>query len=545
MFLSKLRLKLQREIPNSFFVIQANTLQSAFTLAPQIIERMQEIQKTQLCPNVILIWKDEGGIGEKNLGAFLKRSFYIDTSAYIQACISDELYDILGNNNNSVVHYFYNQKLFLKIDGKYENINKLLPYDLFTFNYEQKLMWDDSLLYRSNQASYYPINDSLVIELADDNEIQVRLTDLKSGKIYYSLDNSSFDYISLFSKYMSKLGLSEEEMRYSRAYLDSIKRTPFRISHVYVKSPAEIYLVADGIISFRVKKKRYIPAEFKEETIVVNVGEFITMNFTMILKTDSTLKIKTLKFVDNFENTKYNSSHFTESSTGFYVQDDAFYIYGYNFKANKDKTYAQFFKRNKAPQFIHQYTQDSLRITFKEKKMPELARPLGDSYFYISKLSFFKLKNSHYVYLDYFPEIYEFEQPDPVYWISSDTLDYALKKNNYDTIISEVKVPFYTFERGFLMHDKILAIPYRKNEQIFLNFYNTNMELIQELDITSQLHMSKEMNSVKFYRELVFFTGEYFNVVYCKEGDCNNYRYKLGINPYRAEYFKGIDKFSN
>lgn len=545
LFLSKLKGELQKEIPTSFFVIQANTQQSTFTLAPQIIERMQEIHNTQLCPYVIFIWKDDAGIGEKNLHTYLKRNFYIDTSVFIQAIISDELFDILGNNSNSVVHYFYNQKPYIKIDGKYENLNKLLPYDLFSFNFEQQLLWEDSLIYHSNQVSYYPINDSLVIELADDNEIQVRLTDLKSGKIYSYLDNSSFDYISLFVKYMANLGLSEEEMRASSAYLDSIKRTPFKISHVYVKSPSEIYLVADGIISYRVKEKRYIPAEFKEETIVVNVGEYITMPFDMILKVDSSLKITSLKFIDRFENTKYNKSHFIETSTGFYIQDDMYFIYGYNYFANKDKTYDQFFKRNKSTQFIHQYSQDSLRITFNEMKKPVLIRPLGEFYFYLNGMSFFKLKDRNYVYLDYFPEIYEFEHPNPVYWVTADKLEYAFKKNNYDTSIADVKVPFYAFERGFLMNDKVLIIPYRKNEQFYLKFFNTKMEVIQELEITSQLQLKKEMASVYFHSRMAFFSGEFFNIIYCKEGNCHNYRYKIKINPYQSGYFKDAERFSN
>jgi len=258
--IQKLKELYKSALPKSFFVVQANTQLPVFTQAPQIIERLEEIKKNQLCPYIIMIWKDDAGIGN-HLDKYLKDNYYIEQDAFTKAFVSKELYEMLGDPPNTAIHYFYNQNRYKTIDGKHERWNELLPYDLISISYDGKHDLKDDNLYHTNQVDYFPINDSLAIELFDGHEDRVRLTNITNGRVLKIFDLTKVNHLELFHQFMNYMEVSEEEIKKNNEYLSKIKRSPLRIDKAYVKNADEIYLIGSAQISYKTKETRYIPGE--------------------------------------------------------------------------------------------------------------------------------------------------------------------------------------------------------------------------------------------------------------------------------------------
>ncbi len=356
-----------KELPPSFFVIQANTLLPSFTQGPQIVKQIDDIRKKQLCPFIFIIWKDEGGVG-KHFYRFVKENYNLDTNKFLKIYLSDTIYNILGlNHPNTAVHYFYNLTHYKTIDGKYERLTDILPYDLIKVTFDKKCLMEDDNYYHTNQVSYFGINDTLAIEFFDSSQDYIRLTNLTNGKIFKIFDLSQIDYLGKFQNYMNYLNLSAEEVKQGNDFLKNIKRTPLKIYDVYIKNVSEIYLLGSCIIAYKTRKKYYIPSEFKKETITLKPGDVITSNFGIIIKTDTSFKVREIKILDEIKDNEYNTKNFVDITSGFYLKDKDVYTLGYNYFREKDKTYRQFYKRNKKTNFIHKFTVDSLFISFQEK----------------------------------------------------------------------------------------------------------------------------------------------------------------------------------
>jgi hypothetical protein len=542
-FIKKLKNVYSQELPSTFFVIQANTLLSTFTQSPQIIERLEEIKKYHLCPYIIMIWKDDAGIG-KNFYKYLKENYYIDTTAFLKAIISDELYSELGYNINTTIHYFYNQKHFIKIDGKYESLSKIfLPYDIVSIKFDDKYLLEDDEYYHTNQVNYYPLNDTLAIELFDGHQDRVRLTNIINGKVNKVFDLNQIDHIELFNKFMNYLNLSEDELKKNNDYLNKIRRTPLRIDNVYIKNLSEIYLIGTAMISYRTPYIRYIPSDFKKETITIKPGDYVTDDFDIIIKTDTSFKVKDFNFINTILSNDYNNNNFIDPTGGIYIDEKGnFYMFGYNFCKNSDRTYKEFFKRNKNTNFIHTFVSDGLNLNFRQKEKSKLHKPLGSFYFYQEGVYFFGTKDNVFAKFSIFPEIFSIKHEIPIAKTTHEKLNYSFLKNNYDTLTSE-NVPYYCFYPGFLFSNKILTLLIRVNQKFYLKLLDSDLNTIQELDVTEILHLKKEMSSLYFYSNMAFFSDNYLNTIYCNSSGCYNYRYKLSFSPVNSIYFERKENF--
>lgn len=546
-FINGLKSLYKKELPRSFFVIQASTLLQGFTQSPQLIKRMEEIREYQLCPYVFMIWKDEGGVG-KHFYKYLKEHYYIDTNEFVKAYISSELYDELdklGKNVNTNIHYFYNLKHYIKIDGKYERVQTLLPYDLINIKFDNQYLLADDSLYHTNQVDYFPINDTLAIELYDGHKARVRLTNIITGKVLKVFDFNQIDHFGMFKRYMNYLHLSDEEIRKNNEYLNSIQRSPIMIDRAYIKSINEIYLVGDVRIMHRSPKTKYIPGEFKSETIIVKKGSYTTSNFDIIIKTDTSFKVKDIKFVDEIADNEYNRKHFLDAPGGIYIRDGKYYFYGYNYCINKDKTYKDFYRRNKSPQFIHIFKphpkNDSLLI-FEGKCESRSFRPFEEYYFYLSRIYMFGTEQNMYAVMDVFPDIYSFNESYPVKKISEEKYVYSFAKHNYDSTTIE-NIPYSIFHPGYILNDHLYAILYRSYDNYILKLFDTHLNVIQQIDMTDLLHLKKEMKSIEFSSSAVVISPNYISTIYCNQEGCYNYRYKIQFNPFNERYFSRAGKF--
>ncbi len=543
MLVQKLKEVYVTELPKSFFVIQANTQMPVFTQAPQIIERLSEIKKNQLCPYIIMIWKDDAGIG-KHFDKYLKDNYYIEADAFIKVIISSDLYQMLGERPNTAIHYFYNQNQYKTIDGKHERLNELMPYDLVTMSYDGKHPLKDDNLYHTNQVDYFPINDTIAIELFDGHEDRVRLTNITNGRVLKIFDLTRVNHLELFHRFMNYMNVSEEEIKKNNEYLNQIKRSPLRIDKVYVKDANEIYLIGSAQISYKTKETRYIPADYKKETITIKKGDYITENFSIIIKSDTSFSLGDIKVIDTFENNEYNNNNFVDPAGGFYKSDSTYYFFGYNYCKNEDRTYKQFYKRNKATNFIHTYKDDGSGLMLRQdsKGLATLTRPLGEFYFYNEGMYVFGNKEKVFCTLDLFPEIYEYDQKLSIKMITTDDLKYSFRDNSYDSLTVE-QVPYFSFYPGFLMDNSVLALLYRQHNNFYIKLFDSKLSLLQTIDITDQIRLKEEMNSIYYYSNMAFFSDNFLNTTFCNEGGCFNERYRINVEPVNSSYFLNVGAF--
>jgi hypothetical protein len=207
--------------------------------------------------------------------------------------VSDSLYDLLGTYPNSEIHYFHKGKRIFFCDGKYERVPKTsLPYEVIKIGeLEKSVFIEDESGYHSNGSFYYPINDTLGIELADigKSEERVRLVNLLNGKIYKKFNLNGFDYVNLFKKYFGNtIEISEDAIK----ELERIRRTPFRVVEVQVISENKIYLQCTPMIPIIAKDTVYVPGEFKNKTLKLPPGSIIQNYYGLWLITDTSLTIK-------------------------------------------------------------------------------------------------------------------------------------------------------------------------------------------------------------------------------------------------------------
>ena len=504
---------------------------------------MENIKKYQFCPYIFLIWKDGGGIG-KNFKTYLKENYYVTENEFVLPLISDELYGTLGDSPNSVVHYFHNQQRILRIDGKYDDIPvSPLAYDFIKIDRKDKLILSDSSYFHSNQVDYFAINDSLSIELFDGHKDRVRLTNITNGKVLKVFDLDQIDYKNLYKQFFNFSNISIEAINESDDFLNHIKRTPLRIDKVYVKGINEIYLIGNATVEHRTDKKRYIPGEYKSETIVVNPGDFVTDGFDIVIKTDTSFRALDYVLIDQSSNLDYTNNHFVDPFSGFYIKDKQYYSFAYNYNPYKDKTYNQFFKRNKKTQFIHQFRREGNFLIFEEKMKSECAHAFDSFYSSLDALHFFGTKTNTWVMFDLFPEIYNLSSIKPTQSIvpKEKELHYTIPKSGYDDV--EPNYPFHAYQPGYGLNKSLLFILYRKENEFYVNVYDTRMHLVQQLNMSEEIWLVDQMSSIYFYSNMVAFTDNYLNTFYCDSEGCYNYRYSITYNPVNEECIYLKDKF--
>ena len=464
----------------------------------------------------------------------MKTNYSVLTDSLVVNIVSADLYDTLGAYPNTKIFYFHHGEMLLEIDGKYERVpEKPLTYDLVSFSLDSIVPFEDSITYHSNQADYYLVGSDLVVELHDSQSSRVRLTDLYTGKVLKIFDHNTVDHISIFQKYLNHIGASMEEVKSMDNYLKSIQRTPLRIDRVYARSPNEIYLVATAAISYRVKQKRFIPSDYKKETIVVPKGEYISEDFGVLIRTDTSFSVNEVIVLDMLSNNDYNNSHFTDPTGGLIKYDDKFLFFAYNHKRYKDKTYKQFYNRNKSTQFVHSFTKQNNMLEFDKKWDAVLSRPLGEFYFYQEGARFVETEDHVFVMVNPFPEVYRIDQQRPIATLAETERDYLLKKNAYDLDQEEI-LPFYCYSAGFFSDHSVLMTITREEDRFFLSVFNSGFHLLQKLEITDELEIKEEMAQNYFYDTLSLLEQNRFNVIYCGSDGCKNYRYKIKFALYNS-----------
>ncbi len=552
-FLKALKKNNNGYLPSSFFVIQASTLLEVFTNAPAIIKRIEEIKNYQPCPYILTVWKDDGGLG-KNFYKYLKDNYYIDTNRYVKAFLSDTLYNLLGEIPNSEIHYFYHDKRIFHGDGKYDRVPQSpLPYDLIELDKKEESIYkDDENGYHTNSSLYYPINDTLAIELADVGDVKnrARLINLVNGKIYKKFNAEQVNYLDIFEKYFNHLNWNKQQIIQTDKELERIKRTPLRIEGVQIISPHEIYLQCTPIISKKVTDTVYIPGEYNTETIVLKSGDILSTSYGLWIKTDTSLLIKDFLIIDALSETEYNANNFPVFTDRFMKLDSLFYIYSYYYNHKKDKTYKDIINRNQNTNFIDAWKKQGNILTFDHKTATQFVHPFSECFPYVMGGShiFFGTKENQYAMFDLYPEVYSFNNKNPITSIVNGTsLKYKLGSStnwNYDSTSNQKEViPFYTLTYGYILNKYFIYFLYRLQNEYYINVYNSKMQKIQSLNITKSI---KDIIPILKEAELdnfLYTTTNYFGFTQCNKKGCKQIRYKIKWHTINANYLKNQQPF--
>ncbi len=549
-FLKELQKTYKKPLPNAFFVIQASTALEVFTNAPAIIDRMAEIKKYQPCPYIFGIWKNDGGLG-RNFYRYLKDNYYIDTSYFSQHYLSDTLYNLLGSAANNNIHYFYRGKRVFFCEGKYERVPQTpLPYDIVHLGKEEITPFQESDdYYHTNLSWYFPINDTLGIELFDAGSAadRVRLCNLQTGEVYKRFDPSQINYIDIFNKYFSHLGWDSTAISEGDKELTYTKRTPLRVDHISVISPEEIYLQCTPGITQKLKDTAYIPGEYGTETITLKPGDLLGSSYGLWLKTDVSLSVKDTFVIDDLTKNEYTLNNFPLYTDKFTSSGDSvYYFYSYYYNRREDKTYEDIKRRNRRLQFIDAFKKEDDMLIFSHKEKPHFIRSFEECYYYVSSCNmlFFKTPKRYFTVFKLYPEIYAFDEENPVMLIADTSkLKYSLLKGNYDTITEE-HLPFYSFATGYVHEKRFLILGYKLENQFFLNVYDANMSKVQQLDVTKEIkNILPPDDPILLYDNGVHITPNNLFAISCDDKGCKRTNYKIKLRPVNNGYLEHTGSF--
>lgn len=535
-FLSALEKKYGKPLPESFFLIQAYTSLEVFTNAPAIIDRMREISE-QPCPYVFMVWKDEGGLGS-NFYYYLKKNYYIDTSEYLKAYLDNNLFSYLKDVPNSEVYYFHQKKLIKKWDGKYDRISeKNLPYSVIEFGSPIEKKWENKPpYYHTNTSIFRPINDTLSIELFDGQEDRIRLVNMLTGKVLkiaplYNL----VDYVDVYMNiFKNPYNFPKEVILSNDTFHRRIQRTPMRVENVYVKNLSEIYLLSDASIYGPSPKEFYVPGEYKDSTFVVKKGSITNFSYGIILKTDTSLKIKDVFYIPSFDVDTFYANNFIVHESEFVRKDSLYYIPGYIYNHFIDKTYNDFYKRNEHTAFMYVFRRKGHLLEFVKKEKPVCQYPLTLFYRY-ETFHFFSNCNNIFACIDPFPEIYSNQQALPVAQIMSPDI---VKKyrfvDEYKEPNKEPYIPFTIAGISPILDGKFLLIIYKLNDDIYFKVFNSYMQPIQEGKLPIKL---SKLALEKIYYSLSFISDNYLQIPYCNGKGCFNLMIPIKQkNAFRQNY---------
>ena len=549
MFLKELQSNYQKPLPNAFFVIQASTLLEVFTNAPAIMARMEEMKKYQPCPYIFGIWNDDGGLG-KNFNRYLKDNYYIDTSYFVKQYLSDTMYNLLGRAVNNQIHYFYRGKREFFCEGKYEHIpQEPLPYDIIELGEKEVSHFEESDdYYHTNMSWYFPVNDTLGVELFDAGKVEdrMRLCNLQTGRVYKKFDVSQIDYLGIFNQYYGHLGWDSTAIIEGDKELTYIKRTPLRIEYVNVISPEEIYLQCTPAITKKLTDTVYIPGEFNTETIILKPGDLMDSYYGLWIKTDTSFSIKDMIIVDNLTENEYNLNNFFIDTDKFLASGDSiFYFFSHYYTPTEDKTYEDLIKRNKNTQFIDAFKRKGNMMVFDHKEKPRFIHPFEECFYYIngSDHFWFKTPRRKYSMFSLYPEIYAFDEEDPVLTITDPSkLKYSLLKGHYDTI-TKPHIPFYTYAMGYVYDKHFITFAYRLENKFFFDVYDANMQKVQHLDITETITDIIPYINDYLFGDQVYMTHNDFFIISCDNKGCSKTGYEIKMSPVNNFYLGNTGYF--
>lgn len=222
---SKVEDHVHQSLPTDFFVVNMTTSISINTNAPAVIYDYQAIRKKYPKNMLILIVvSDEAGSLSKGLDSYLKNNFNLDTKKdqYLVAIENDSLYKKLQSKKNfSTILYFHNKCLYFNTDCKLSSVeDHFFPTSRFKFEPKPDAILDDSEFPQSLINYTCSVDDSLFV-CVTDFKCRTNLVNARTGKVFKTLDLTTFDAPKLYAKYIAR---SRKEANFARQNDSALKR---------------------------------------------------------------------------------------------------------------------------------------------------------------------------------------------------------------------------------------------------------------------------------------------------------------------------------
>ncbi len=540
LFLSEFK-KICKPKSNSFFVIQCKTNIELYTNAPAIIRRYREIRSHQICPYVYFICYDGAGVGD-SIYAYFKKNFYVDTNEFTKIFLNKKLYSLLGDVKNSRVIYFNNNKVYEILDGKYDNVKNTFQYDFLKIKNKKYYSWDKKYGLHTVSSRYYPINDTLSVELADSQEDRIRLTNIRNGKIlntfplYHKINYQDV----IYKKFNLESKIDFKSVKKMDSIFKDLKRTPLRIENVYVKNKDSIFLI--GYVTyfyFPAENDFYIPGDYWL-TKKVRKGEITNKDFGIILLTNSNFEIKDTFFLNPFDN--LFKTKFVTYANGFFPYINKFYFSCYNFNSQTDSTYKLFYENNKNTQILLSMIADKNKILKLNKIHSPLNKQPFENFFGYEDFRIWGTNRENvYITNSIFPEIYHKDYDTSYLKVVYDNnihKEYKLHEmyKDYNANFDD-KIPFSIIDH-YITHDgKFLFLFYFFRSKVFINVYLPNMKLIQTIEITN--YLNSEILKKMFDYEISTYVTEK-RIVFAYTGYQEKYSFielEYDLERYNKRYF--------
>ncbi|MDW8348427.1 MAG: hypothetical protein RML94_15800, partial [Bacteroidia bacterium] len=537
LFLLRLSQHLGRPLPQSFFVIQATTALTPYSNAQQILFNLKDIKNYQLSPYVVYLWKDELPVGARHLPGYFEKNYYLKPDEHTFIVVSDTLYDMLYRPGYDVhLYYFHEGRRLFSANGKYQGIpDTLLPYALLRLGPVEEFAFEDTVYRHDNLEMLYPLSDSLAISLAEDHFAPIRLVHLPDGRVFNVFRPTSKVVKDWIHSYLNSKKYSFEEISRGVELLDTVRRSSFNPSVVFVKDSSRIFIVCLlSIYAPSKTKKIYTPTPFPGLPSWKNSqNDIVQVSGDLIIQMNrKSLKIEKLFFLDNNQKNTFYRKHFLETPNGFYWHKDTFYIYGYKFREDRDKSYDHFYRRNKKTPFVHLFVAEGETLRYVRTAKSKLQRNFKVFYHAAPYYYFFKCPGGIYVFNQYFPEIYHLNKKKPdKFWVKNPkSLRYKFSGYN-DTSYSVI--PFFSFRPFFIGGQKVMALLTIQNEwDLSLKLYLPDLKCIQEVPLNPYLPEKYLRRMWNMDEGHYFITDKYIYFYHCfkKEG-CKLLRIKYDLNP--------------
>ncbi len=474
--------KLFPDVPDTYFIILANTSISINTAAPAIIMKINQILESQHCQHIYLVYGDDVGVGEKYFTTYLAENIfkYLKDHRSLPFIVDHEAYGAMGPRPNPSLLFVNQQQLALRLDAKYDDLPAYLPCQKMKLMPREEVVYIDKDSFQVNLLSYYyRLDDFRFIELSDFNN-RMGILHVETGKFERVFDHQSLQGVDLYSRYISRDTADVTVAGFFDQYLHSVNRLSLNFEHVSVDARKQLLVSGSTSIGVKAPKNLSYRDDVTGKKQVIRKGELVGMYFPFLLRMDSafTFNVEEIYFYNPLEdNPKLEKKH--SFLPNFFVAD---------LGNNEIVSYCEPKRPGKfkgsSPSFM-------TAQLYKNKIVPQKWLP--------ARMPLDVLEKDYY--LEY---VRVFQRPDRHSFVlyQPDGRFFSLTENSvlgqlYDCCPASVEtfpsyvyedrptqLRHYIFDANFIYNGQYFAVAFQNFDRTFLQLFSPDLKSIQVLDLT-------------------------------------------------------------
>ncbi len=330
------------EIPNSYFVVTANTSVSSHTLAPAIIKAYREIRTFDPYIPIYIIYRSDGAVNKKNQERFFKRVYKIDLNNEkepVTAIGSNALFRSMNYGNDMVKwFYVYKRRLLVRNMIKLHDLSSYkyrFPKDLIDIGpLEKTTIRNDSILLSPLMDMMRPYKGENFLYITDI-ENNLYILNSKTGEFEASYDKESISGVDIYCEIIAKDSLNCAYARKRASSLRSLSRdenffvnAAYADGRIYVASDLQIYVPLKDT-PYKKGKLVYINEEGKRE---VYKGDF-AFAYSVLIEMDTFLNYRDSYFINDFgsypkrNRIPRDGAYFAGVGMGIFIEDTLLTVY--------------------------------------------------------------------------------------------------------------------------------------------------------------------------------------------------------------------------